>query len=184
MRNKQETLLNYIKRSISNEAVSVRIYIIWGVITLFVFGIFGFYPVIKNLISNAKLVEEMYQNNSSLKNKIAELKTAKEKLDIVGEGADILDIYLPYDFEAQTHMVNLSILTSGAGYSLEKINFGKAGSPEVSMVLSISGKGNLGDLVSKIEESGRLMEVQSIKYSVGEKSDTINMNIVSFIMKR
>lgn len=184
MKEKQEAFLNYIKRLTSNEAVLVKVYIVWGVLSLVVFGFFGFYPVMKNFVSNVKLVEEMYQNNLSLKNKIEELKVAKEKIEIVGSDLEILDKYLPNDFEAQTYLVNLSILVSESGYTLDKMSFGKDRGGDTSLTLGISGKGNMNELVNKIESSGRLMEIQSIRYSIGERSDTVNMTVRSFIMER
>jgi len=184
MKEKQEAFINYIKRVTSNEGTLVKVYIVWGAASLILFGFFGFYPVAKNFISNVKLVEEMYQNNLSLKKKIEELKEAKGKIEIVGSDVDILDRYLPNDFEAQTYLVDLSMLAGDAGYTLDKISFGKEKGGENSLTLGISGKGNLNELVKKIESSGRLMEIQSIRYSIGERSDTVNMNLKSFIMER
>lgn len=184
MKDKQEAFINYIKRVASNEATLVKVYIVWGAASLIIFGFFGFYPVLKNFISNVKLVDEMYQNNLSLKNKIGELKEAKEKIEIVGSDVDILDKYLPNDFEAQTYLVDISMLVGDAGYTLDKISFGKAMSGENSLTLGISGKGNMNELVKKIESSGRLMEIQSIRYSIAERSDNVNITLKSFIMER
>ena len=184
MKEKQEEFLNYIKRVTSNDAMLVKVYIVWGIFSLVVFGFFGFYPVMKNFISNIKLVEEMYQNNLSLKDKIKDLKVAKEKIEIVGSDLDVLDKYLPNDFEAQTYLVELSILVSESGFTLDKISFGKDKVGETSLTLGISGKGKMNDLVNKIESSGRLMEIQNIRYSIGERSDTVNMTVKSFIMER
>lgn len=179
-----KTIINNLKRGLSNEALSVKLYIVWGILTLVIFGVFGFYPVLKNFISNIKLVEEMYQNNLSLKNKIKELEVAKEKLELIGEDAHILDTYMPNDFEAQTYMVNLSMIASESGYTLDKMSFGKSDASGVLLTIGISGRGNLEDLIKKIEFSGRLMEIQNIRYSIGEKSDTVNMTVKSFIMER
>ena len=173
-----------IHRFISNEAIAIKIYIYWGISTLMFFGLFGFYPVSKIFISNIKLLDEMYKNNLQLEKKIEELKVAKEKIDIVGEDAKILEQFLPDDFEPQTYMVELALLVGEAGYSLDKIDFGKIDNSRVSMSLGITGKGNLNDLVSSIETSGRITEIENIKLSLGDRDNTLNLTIKSFIMEK
>ncbi|MBW6441924.1 hypothetical protein K0B04_03435 [Patescibacteria group bacterium] len=174
---------NTINRFISNEAVAVKIYIYWGLVTLLFFGFFGFYPVSKIFISNVKVLDEMYQNNLKLEKKIEELKIAKEKIDIVGDDFKILDQFLPDDFEPQTYMVELALLAGESGYSLDRISFGKIDKSRVSMTLGITGKGNLIDLVRSIETSGRITEIENIRLSIGDRENTLNMSIQSFIME-
>lgn len=181
---KEETtgILSTIKRLISNDAVSVKIYIYWGVFTLVIFGLFGFFPVTKIFISNVKLLEEMYDSNKKLESKIEELKVAKEKIDIVGEDAKILDEFLPDDFLAQTYMVQMSLMAGESGYSLDKINFEKVSGSSVSMSLSLTGKGKVIDFIEKLESSGRITQVENVKISIGDRDDTLNLNVKSFIM--
>jgi Tfp pilus assembly protein PilO len=182
MKNLFESIKNSVKRILSNEAISMRIYIYWGLLTIVVFGIFGFLPVSKIFFSNVKLLDQMYQSNLKLEKKIDDLKEAKTKLDIVGEDADILDKFLPSDFEPQTYMVEIASMAGQSGYSLDKVSFGKIENSKVSMNLGMSGKGNLKDLVKSIESSGRITEIENIKLSVGEREDSLNIKVDSYIM--
>lgn len=179
-----ENLKNTIKRIFSNDVRAMKIYIGWGLLTLVVFGIFGFIPVSKAFVSNVKLLDAMYRNNQSLEKKISDLRDAKEKLDIVGNDVDVLDKYLPNDFEPQTYMVELSSMSGDAGYSLDKVNFGKIENSRVSMSLGISGKGDLKKLINSMESSGRITEVEDIKLTIGDREDSLSIKISSYIMEK
>lgn len=179
-----EKARNTLKRLLSNEAVAARIYLYWGIATLVVFGIFGFLPVSKIFLSNIRLLDEMYKNNLKLEDKIVELKDAKTKLDIVGDDADILDEYLPNDFEPQTYMVEIASLAGRSGYSLDKVGFGKIQDSRVSMNLGMSGRGEIKEFVREVETSGRITEIGDIRLSIGEREDSLTIQIESYIMGR
>jgi Tfp pilus assembly protein PilO len=179
-----ERAKNTLKRLLTNEALAARMYLYWGIATVVIFGVFGFLPVSKIFLSNIKLLDEMYQNNLKLEKKIGELEDAKAKLDIVGEDAYILDEYLPNDFEPQTYMVEISSLAGKSGYSLDKVSFGKIQNSRVSMVLGMSGKGNLEEFVKQVESSGRITEISNIKLSISDREDTLSIQIESYIMEK
>lgn len=180
---KTDEFLNLIRRILSNESISIKIYIVWGLVTLLMFGFFGFLPVSKIFLSNISLLDDLYQNNLNLEKKIDELEVAKERVELVGEDVNILDKFLPDEFQAQNYLVDMSVIFGQSGYSLDSISFTNKDAHEVNMSLRISGKGNLKDLVSKLEESKKLNEIQSIRYSVGSREDSLNMTIKSFIME-
>ena len=183
---KLDEFLNLIRRILSNEAIAIKIYIVWGLITLVVFGFMGFLPVSKIFLSNIDLLDDLYQNNLNLEKKIDELKVAKEKVELVGEDANILDKFLPDEFQAQNYLVDMSVIFGQSGYSLDSISFTNTSVnnvDEVTMNLRISGKGNLKDLVASLEESKKLNEIQSIRFSVGGREDSLHMTIRSFIME-
>lgn len=179
----KESFINFFKRILTNEAISLKIYIIWGLFTLVVFGILGFLPVSKNFLSNVKLLDELYQNNLSLEKKIEELKIAKEKVEIIGDDVNILDSFLPDEFLAQNYLVDMSVLFGQAGFSLDSVGFQNKDSNEVNMSVRATGKGNLKDLVKSLEESKKLNEIQSITAGIGDREDNINMTVKSFIME-
>lgn len=180
---KSVEFLNLIRRILSNEAISIKIYIVWGLLTLLIFGFMGFLPVSKIFLSNISLLEDLYQNNLSLEKKIDELEVAKEKVELIGDDANILDKFLPNEFQAQNYLVDMSVIFGQSGYSLDSVSFSTKDANEVNMTLRVSGKGNLKDLVSKLEESKKLNEIQNIRYSVGSREDSLNMTIKSFIME-
>jgi Tfp pilus assembly protein PilO len=179
-----EKTLNTLKRFLTNEAVAARIYLYWGAATLIIFGIFGFWPVSKVFFSNIKLLDEMYQNNLKLEKKIVELKDAKVKLDIVGDDADILDEYLPNDFEPQTYLVEISSMAGKSGYSLDRVSFGKIENSRVSMSLSMSGNGDIKKFVQDVESSGKITEISSIELTIGDREDQLIIPIESYIMEK
>ena len=182
MKEKKEEIINFIKRTLSNEALSVRIYIVWGILTLLVFGIFGLYPVSKIFVSNVKLLDDLYTNNLKLEKKIEDLKSAKEKVDIVGEDADILDNFLPDEFLAQNYLVDFSLLAGEAGYALDGVKFEEVEGSEVVVSLNLSGKGDLKYFVKSLEESRRLNEIIDIKYSVRDRENSINIGVNPFFV--
>lgn len=180
----KESFVNYLRRLLTNEAISLKIYIIWGLLTLVVFGFLGFLPVSKNFLSNVKLLDELYQNNLSLEKKIEELKIAKEKVEIVGDDVNVLDTFLPDEFQAQNYLLDMSEIFGKIGYSLDSVSFQKRESNEVEMNIRASGKGNLVDLVKSLEESRKLNEIKIINTSFSEREDDIKMSIKSFIMEK
>lgn len=180
---KTNDFLNSIRRILSNESISIKIYIVWGLVTLVLFGFMGFLPVSKIFLSNIALLEDLYKNNLNLEKKIEELEVAKERVELVGDDVDILDKFLPDEFQAQNYLVDMSIIFGQSGYSLDSVSFTNKDASEVNMSLRVSGKGNLKDLVYRLEESKKLNEIQSIKYGVGNREDSLNMNIKSFIME-
>ncbi len=180
----KESFINFIRRTLTNEAISLKIYIIWGLVTLVVFGFLGFLPVSKNFLSNVKLLDELYQNNLKLEKKIEELKIAKEKVEIVGDDVNILDNFLPDEFLSQNYLVDMSLLFGQAGYSLDSVSFQNKDTHEINMSIRATGKGNLKDLVKSLEESKKLNEIQSITDGIGDREDSINMTVKSFIMEK
>lgn len=180
---KTNDFLNSIRRILSNESISIKIYIVWGVVTLLLFGFMGFLPVSKIFFSNISLLEDLYQNNLKLEKKIEELEVAKEKVELVGDDVNILDKFLPDEFQAQNYLVDMSVIFGQSGYSLDSVSFNNKNVNEVDMSLRISGKGNLKELVSKLEESKKLNEIQNIRYGIGSREDSLNMSIKSFIME-
>jgi hypothetical protein len=117
-----------------------------------------------------------------LEKKIGDLKSAKEKVDIVGEDADILDNFLPDEFLAQNYLVDFSLLAGEAGYALDGVKFEEVEGSEVVVSLNLSGKGDLKYFVKSLEESRRLNEIIDIKYSVRDREDSINIGVKSFIV--
>ena len=180
----KESFINFIRRTLTNEAISLKIYIIWGIVTLVVFGFLGFLPVSRNFLSNVKLLDELYQNNLNLEKKVEELKIAKEKVEIVGDDVNILDNFLPDEFLAQNYLVDMSVLFGQAGFSLDSVSFQNKDSNEIDMGIRATGKGNLKDLVKSLEESKKLNEIQSITAGIGDREDNINMSVKSFIMEK
>lgn len=180
----KETLINYLKRILTNEAISLKLYLIWGVLTLIIFGFMGFLPVSKIFLANVNLLNEIYQNNLSLEKKIEELKIAKEKVELVGDDVNILDNFLPDEFQAQNYLVDMSVIFGQAGFSLDSVSFQNKDSNEIDMGIRATGKGNLKDLVKSLEESKKLNEIQSITAGIGDREDNINMSVKSFIMEK
>lgn len=180
----KESFINYLRRILTNEAISLRLYIIWGVLTLIIFGFMGFLPVSKIFLANANLLNELYQNNLNLEKKIEDLKIAKGRVDLVGEDVNILDKFLPDEFQAQNYLVDMSVIFGQAGYSLDSVSFLNKDSNEVVMSIRASGKGSLKNLVKSLEESKKLNEIQSITVGIGDREDNINMSVKSFIMEK
>ncbi len=184
MNGTKESFINFLRRTLTNEAISLKLYIIWGFLTLIIFGFLGFLPVSKIFLSNFKLLNELYQNNLNLEKKIEELKIAKERVDVVGEDVSILDNFLPDEFQAQNYLVDMSVLFGQSGYSLDSVSFQNKDSNEVNMSIRASGKGSMKDLVKSLEESRKLNEIQSMTVGIGDRDDSVNMSIKSFIMEK
>lgn len=180
---KKEEWINFTKRILSNESISIKIYIVWGILTLLLFGFMGFIPVSKIFITNTNILEDLYQNNLKLEKKIVELEEAKQKVDIVGDDIHILDKFLPDEFRAQNYLVEMSDIFGKYGFYTDSVNFRNTDSHKIGMDVKISGKGDLKDIVKNLEESKKLYEVQRIDLNVGDREDIVNINVVSFIME-
>lgn len=178
---------NGLKRILSNESVSYRVYLIWGVITLVFFGLFGLLPISINTVSNLKLANEMSKNNKNLDKKIVYLKKMKEDLKVVEESTQLLDIYLPDVYDPQNHVVELSVIVGDAGFSLSKFSSNLSNLENKNYIdsnLTVIGNGNLDKLISDIESSGRLSEIKNLSVSKGKEEVNIVMTIRSYIMEK
>lgn len=184
MNERKGGLVSFIQRTFSNEAISIKIYIAWGIVTLVVFGFLGVLSISKTFLTNAKLLDDLYTNNLKLENKVEELKVSKERVDLVGGDADILDEFLPDEFQPQDYLVNLSVISGKSGYFLDSVIFQEVGESEVNMSLRLSGKGNTKDIIRDLETSKKLNEIKDIDFSVGDREDSLNISIKSFMMDK
>jgi len=179
---------NNLKRVFSNDSVSYRIYLIWGGATLLLFVFFGLVPVSKSLISNIKLSNEMVETNSNLSKKIQELKKIKEDLEIVDNSVDLLDANLPDVYDPHNHLVELTLIASGAGYQLDRFSLGSAGILEGvgyrDVNLTMTENGDINKLITGIESSARLSEITNVKVSKNLETTSINMTVRSFTMEK
>jgi len=153
---RKDNILNSLRRILSNESISARIYIIWGISVLIIFGFLGLYPVTKILISNLTLIDDLYTSNISMEENVEKLKKLKEKVDFVKDDIYLLDSFVPTEFRAQDYLVDISVISSKNGYFMDKVSFGE--NKEFSVVLNISliGNGSPTDMIQGLESSAKL----------------------------
>ena len=176
-------VLNSLK-SFSNETTASKIYLVWGIFVLVVFGFLGIYPVTKILVSNFSLVDSLYKSNLSMEENLTKLKEIKEKIDYIEEDLYLLDKFVPTEFRAQNYLVDMSDISGDSGYYMDKLTFGENKDSSVVLKLSLIGKGDPVTVVSRLESSAKLNEVERVRYSVGEVNDVLNIQIKSFIMDK
>ncbi len=179
-----ENILNSLKRIFSNEVTAAKIYVVWGVLVLVVFGFLGLYPVTKILISNFSLVDSLYKSNISMEENLKKLKEIKEKVDYVEEDIYLLENFVPTEFRSQNYLVEMSAISGESGYFMDKLNFGENKDSSVVLSLNLVGKGDPINMISRLESSAKLNEIELIRYSVGEVTDMLNIQIRSFIMDK
>ena len=170
-----------LKRVFSNDYLTFRVYLVWGVITIVVVCLFGLIPASESLIDNFKIANEMKKTNAELGNKIDKLQKLKEDLDTISQYTDTFEKNFPEYYDAQNHMVELSFLSERAGFDLDNFNPNGFTGNEVSVSLKVSGSGDLYNLLKSIESAPRLSEVTNIQ--VNKSTDTIesNMSLKTFI---
>jgi hypothetical protein len=179
-----ENILNSLKRIFSNEVTAAKIYVVWGILVLVIFGFLGLYPVTKILVSNFSLVDNLYKSNLSMEENLKKLKEVKEKLDYIEEDIYLLESFVPTDFRSQNYLVEMSDISGESGYFMDKINFSENKDSSVVLSLNLVGKGDPINMISRLESSAKLNEIELIRYSVGEVTDMLNIQIRSFIMDK
>lgn len=184
MKEKINLVVNNIRRLLSNEEFSYRVYLILVVGTFIVVGLLGIIPSTKILISNITLASDINKNNKDLSSKLVSLKKIEGDLNIVGQNAYFLESYLPETFNIQNYLVDFVFASGEANLVVERVTPVKEDNGVVDLAVIMVGNGDVVKLVNVLESLNRVTEVQSVSVSKGKEYDTLSMLIKTFIMEK
>jgi Tfp pilus assembly protein PilO len=184
MKDRLQKIRNNLIRWATNEDISYKIYLIWAVGVFLLVGLFGIYPLTRELITKYQVSRQMVNLNKDLQRKFNEVSDASVKIAAVGSGVSYLDMYLPENFELQNYMIDFITASGKAGFSLDTfMPMDQVGSA-VGIYISLSGDGDLVSLIKNLEDMNRISEIQSINLSEIGATPILRLNITTYIMEK
>ncbi|MBU0534651.1 MAG: hypothetical protein ABIJ82_03990 [Patescibacteria group bacterium] len=184
MKEKIQKVSNNFARLITNEVISYKIYLYWAAIAVLLMGIFGVYPFTRELIGKYQISRQMTKLNKDLSKKYNEISDASEKIKLVGTDVLYLNGYLPENFDPQNYMIDFVTASGNAGYYVDTfVPTGQEGSV-VEIVVALFGEGDLTQLMENLENLNRVSEIQNVELVKRGASDTLRLNIKTYIMEK
>lgn len=177
--------LQDLNRKLGDPSFSLRLYSGWAVLALLIFGVFGFYSQISKLSRKNAVYDEMTVLNKSLEQKIALIKSEKDKLVRGQEGVEILDRVLPSNYGIQDYVVDLSFAVSEKGYGLRSFTTQDAGTTNSNIKASarLEGTGSFGELVRNVESLKRIAQVEGLSVKHLRDGYEVNLLLDIFVLK-
>lgn len=184
MRDRLQRTYNNISRLISNEYIAYKIYLVWLVMTLVLFGFFGIYPLSKSIFANYKLTREMVKTNSMLTKKIADITDAKEKMDRVSGFLNLLELYLPEEFSTQNYMVDFIFVAADGDYVVDRFTPLAQTPTIVDISVNLIGIGDFLKVINNLEALIRVTEIQNIRFTKNVEYNELTLTVRTFIMEK
>lgn len=184
MREKIQKIKNNVIRWATNEDVSHKMYLGWTVLVVLLMGVFGIYPATRELIGKYQLSRQMVVLNQDLLKKSNEVSIASEKIKAAGTDVAYLDRYLPESFDLQNYMIDFITASGRAGYSVDTFVPTDQQGSEINIYVSLSGGGDLIQLIQNLENMNRISEIQSIGLSKMGAGSILRLIIKTYIMEK
>ena len=184
MKERPQLFFNKINRLISNEAISFKFYLFWGILAILTIGLFGILPGVKTVYENYRLVSDMKTTNVMLVKKIQDLDKVKSSLDNVGSNILYLEANLPRNFEIQNYMIIFVFAAGDANFVVDRFTPYSSEGNAVDILITLIGDGDLYKLISNLESINRISEVQDIKMTKTAAYNEITLKVRTFIMEK
>ncbi len=177
---------NNLTRMIADPSFAFRVYGIWAFMVVVFFGVLGVYPLYKVVIQKYQTMTDMKNVNLSLEKKINFLTTEQAAAEKYKSKIELLDNYLPDEINAQDYLVDLSLITSKAGFGLVGLNpaIGDQPSREHALLATLKGSGYIGliDLVNNIESMGRTTQIDKLTYVFDRSIGKIDLDLTIYTL--
>lgn len=173
--------LNKIKRVFSNEYLMSKIYLYWFIGTMLIFGLLGIYPFSKIFVQKINILQKMSLLNRGLQEKVQRLVAAEDIYKDYATEIDLIQSYLPDDFNLQNYMVEVIVVCSKAGFTVERFTPTSSDENSVNIVLKIRGNGNVTELVKGVETMMRITEINYIDNVMENNENAITLDLKTFI---
>lgn len=184
MKEKVQKLSNNLNRLLTGEVVSRNIYLCWAISAFLLIGIFGICPFTKELVGKYQIYVQMTKLNKDLSRKVSDISNASEKIKLVSDDILYLDRYLPNDFDTQNYMVDFITASGEAGYYVDTFTPTEGAEGAAEIYISLSGRGDVTQLVKSLESLKRVSEIQDITLSKMGGEDILRLYVKTYIMEK
>lgn len=176
--------LNNITRLLTNERISYKLHLYWVVLSVLLMGVFGVFPLIKEIHNKYQIAKQMVKINKDLSAKFNELYNTSEKISLVEKDIVYLNNYLPEDFDLQNYMTDFVATSGKAGYYVGSFTPQKNDYSEVEIAVSLFGNGDLVKLTENLENMNRVSEIQNVTFEETGEDDILRLSIKTYIIEK
>lgn len=175
---------NSAKLFVANELILSKVYIIWAVICVISFGIFGIGTLTYSLSEKISLYKEMRDMNYRLNVKLQALSDVSDKLKQSQQYMPLLEANIPPDLNTHSYMVLFMQETSLSGFSVKTFTPAtESHGGEVPINVVLEGAGDISNLTSRLESLSRVTVLDEVKYEKNTDNVEVSINLRIFNIK-
>ena len=159
-------MFNILKRKLSDEEKSKKIYSIWFSLSFVFILFFGILPILRNLREKIEVQKEMVDLNDIFTQNIKTLSQLEKDYQEVEDYLPYLNQYLPEDANVQNYLLDFTAALSRSGFSLNKLTVSEG--EHVLIKVSLQGTGDEQSVIDGIENLKRVTNIEKIAVSYQE----------------
>ncbi|OGC68986.1 hypothetical protein A2415_04275 [candidate division WWE3 bacterium RIFOXYC1_FULL_39_7] len=164
MKHEAEKYFTTFLRSYKNTDFLLKLYGIWLVIVLVVFGFYGIRPLFMTLKEKSSVLAEMQLAKTALNANEAYLKKSRSDLYEYRTNISFLNTFMPLEPEIQTYILDLIGAIGDQGYIMR--NFSQSGYADeantIELHVQMDGASYPSGVIKKIEGLKRITNVKSV----------------------
>jgi hypothetical protein len=157
--------INDFQRDAKNPAYLLRVSAGVFVITLFIFGMMGIYPLHIILKTKYQLIREMKSVNTIMQNNYIYAAQAEIDLQNHAKEIELLDDYMPVNTNVQNYLLEFVNALSDTGYVVTDVTQHTDTSPNgvISLTINLEGHDYPTEIIKRIEDLKRVSQVKDLK---------------------
>src|SRR3989304_3125351 len=176
----RDEVQNSAKLFFSNELFLSRIYTVWALVCMVLFGFFAIGPLAFSMGKKVTLYKEMRALNYGLNVKLQSLSELSADVSGAERFGPILEATVPKELNKHSYMVLFMQQAAASGFSVKNfVSSAESEGGEVPIVVILEGTGELSGSISALEGMQRVTVVDSVKYEklTDSAEATVNLRI-------
>lgn len=176
-----------VKLLLTNEPLLAKIYGVWTIVALVVFGVFGVGPLINTVTTKAALYKELTDNNAKMNLKLQEVYKASDQVAQATQYLPLLYQNVPDNLNTQSYFLTFTEEASSAGFVVKSFvpSYSVDGmTPDSFLTINadLEGTGDVSDLITALEGSQRLTVVDRLIFSntLSGKNVRLDLRILNY----
>jgi Tfp pilus assembly protein PilO len=166
---------------VTNELILSKVFMIWAILTIVIFGAFGVGPLSFGISKKIALYKEMLDINYQMNVKLLKLSDLSGKLKEVENYVPFLETNIPEDLNTHSYMVLFMQEASLSGFGVKTfLPSTENDGGEVPIVVALEGYGDVSALVSRLESLPRVTVIDFVKYENRDDSAEVTINLRIF----
>lgn len=159
-------ILPEVRRQLARNRVKLSMQAFWALAVFVVLGVYGSYPLYSAITQKLAVLKELDEVSQNIEANITELKKAKNIIDSADEVLSPFESYMPSSPEVENYLSDIFLAAASSGFNIKNIRVADAGnSGEVTIWLSMKGRGKAYKLVENVEKLNRISVVKSLRMS-------------------
>lgn len=172
----REEVRNSVKLFFSNELLLSRIYGVWALVSMVLFGFFAIGSLTFSMVRKVNLVKEMRSINYDLNVKLQSLNKLSEHLSEAEKYRSLLETTIPKELNTHSYMVSVMQQAAAAGFGVKNfISSDESMGQEIPIVVVLEGNGDLTTLISGLEALQRVTVIDSVTYEIQKDATKVSI---------